>query len=742
MRQQFGSFIVRRRRLILIGSGAMLVVMAALATMAFGVLKSGGFDDPSSGSSRAEAVINQDFGGQANLVLLVTPTNGHALDSAPVTALARQVVSGLSARVDVESVASYWNGHDTALRGRNGRSGLITMHVRGDDEASSKAAAVILAQFTTNGSDTGVASIRAGGQLGANHDIAGGVGVSLGRAEAVAIPITLVLLVLVFGSLLAAALPLAIGLFAVAGTFAELAVLGRLTDVSIYAINLTTALGLGLAVDYSLLMINRFREELNRMPADNDPGGDAVTRAVITTMRTAGRTIMFSSATVGAALAALLVFPVYFLRSFAYAGIGVVAIAMLASLILLPALLATLGTRLAHPRHIHLGRSSRSRTAPARAAIDSPAVSGGSRGVREQESLFWRRIATAVMRRPVVIGGAVIAVLLVLGTPFLQVHFGTPDDRVLHTSASSRQVGDTLRADYPSTASSPVDVVVIGHAPALSTTEYVARVRQLPNVTAAQDVATGDGVTYLRVTGPSDADSGPAQQLVRDIRALPAPLQTTVLVGGSSAELVDSLAAIGDNLPWALAWIALTTLVLLFLFTGSIVLPVKALALNALSLTAVFGALVWIFQDGHLSGLLEFTPTATNVSMVVLIFCIAFGLSMDYEVFLLARIKEAHDEGADTTEAVATGLARTGRIVSTAAALLAVTFFAFGTAQISFLQLFGIGTGIAIVLDATVIRGLLVPAFMQLAGNLNWWSPAPLRRLHHRIGLDEATPEP
>jgi RND superfamily putative drug exporter len=711
MLQKLASFIVRRRRLVLFASGGVLVLMAVLAPFAFGVLQSGGFTDASSSSSAAQALVDRDFGGEANLDLLVTPRDGLELDSAPVTALARRVTAQLAARGDVESVASYWNGHAAALRGQDGRSALITMYVEGDDEASANAAKAITAEFASTG---GAADISAGGTLAVNADIVHGVAKSLGRAEAFAVPITLLLLVLAFGSVLAALLPLAIGLFAVAGTFAELAVLGRITPVSIYAIDLTTALGLGLGVDYSLLMINRFREELRQ--AAGGPG-DTVRAAVIATMRTAGRTILFSATTVATALAALLVFPIYFLRSFAYAGIGVVAIAMLASLIVLPALLATFGTRLARVRRPRLRRSP------------APAPAG--------ESLFWRRVATTVMRRPVLIGGALIAVLLFLGVPFLHVTFGTPGAQVLPAAATSRQVGDVLRADYSAAVTAPVEVVLDGQVPGPAATAYTGRLRNLPGVSSVQNLATRDGATYLQVTGPGDADSAAAQQLVRAIRAVPAPAHATALVGGSSAALVDTLAAIGGSLPWGLLCIALTTFVLLFLFTGSVVLPVKALALNALSLTAVFGALVWIFQDGHLAGLLGFTPTATDVSMIVLIFCIAFGLSMDYEVFLLARIKEAHDAGADTVEAVATGLARTGRIVTTAAALLAITFFAFGTAQVSFLQLFGIGTGIAIVLDATVIRGLLVPAFMRLAGRLNWWAPPLLRRLHQRIGLGE-----
>ncbi|GAA2524466.1 membrane protein [Winogradskya humida] len=711
--------------------------MAFLASGAFSALKSGGFDDPQSDSSRAAALLNRDFGGQTNLLLLVAPANGAALDSPPVTALARQITTGLAARGDVESISSYWDaqaaaskggdgqaggskgedgqaaaskgegGQAAALKGEDGRSALITMHVSGDEAASAEAAKAIVAAYAKR---DGPAEVRAGGQLGVGGDIGDQLARSLAIAEGIAVPVTLVLLILAFGSLLSALLPLVIGIIAVAGTFAELAVLGRLTDVSLYSVNLTTALGLGLAVDYSLLMVNRFREELRR--------GADVESAVATTVRTAGRTIVFSSATVAVALAAMLLFPVYFLRSFAYAGIGVVVIAMIATLTTLPALLAVLGTRLA----------------PRRAASD--------------ESAFWRRVATAVMRRPVAIALPVMAALLFLGTPVLHIAFGTPDDRVLHSSVPSRQVGDVLRADYSAAATSTVDVLVTGTAPAAvagaapagfasdvagkAPAAFAAEVAALPGVAGTRAPRTANGTTYLAVTARGDDES-----LVRAIRALPAPAGTTVLVGGAAAALIDGNDAIIGTLPWAALWIALTTLILLFLFTGSVVLPVKALVLNVLSLSAVFGVLVWIFQDGHLSGLLGFTAMPVNTAMIVLMFCIAFGLSMDYEVFLLARIKEAHDHGAGTVDAVATGLARTGRIVTTAAALLAITFFAFGTAQVSFIQLFGIGTGIAIVLDATIIRGLLVPAFMRVAGDLNWWAPAPLRRLHDRIGLTE-----
>lgn len=696
-------FVLRRRRFVLVATAVLVAVMAVLATGAFSVLKSGGFDDPSSDSSRTAAIMDRDFGGQANLLLLLTPKGGHSLDSPDVVAQAGGITHGLSDRSDVSAVRSYWSDHAAGLRSKDATSALITMHVDGDDKASNEASTAIIDRYAK---DHPAVEVQAGGELGVGHDMAEQTGIDLSLAESIAIPLTLILLFFVFGSLLAAALPLVIGLIAMAGTFAELALLGRMTDVSIYAVNLTTALGLGLAIDYSLLMVSRFREEIQR--------GADVESAVRITMRTAGRTVLFSSATVAVALAAMLVFPLYFLRSFAYAGVGVVLIAMLAAVIVLPALLATFGTKVAK------GRRKQARNVG--------------------ESTFWHRVATGVMRRPVAVAVAVVGVLLFLGSPFLHISFASPDDRVLQTSSSSRQVGDALRADYDSSAASTIYAVIDGDSSRAQIAQYADELRTLPHVAAvsAPVDAAGTSSSYLAVTGPTDTSAADSQQLVHDIRAVDAPGDSKVLVGGPTAKLVDSKEAIAAGLPWAIAWIALTTFVLLFLFTGSVVLPLKALLLNVLSLSAVLGAMVWIFQDGHLSGLLGFTATPLDTSMPILLFCIAFGLSMDYEVFLLSRIKELHDQGADTREAVAGGLSRTGRIVTTAAALLAITFFAFGTAQTSLLQLFGIGTGIAIVLDATLIRGLLVPAFMRLAGDANWWAPAPLRRLHARFGLSEA----
>jgi len=714
------TLVVQRRRWVLIASGLVLLAFVVAAAGTFSVLKAGGFDDPSSGSSQARTVLDDKFGGSPNLVLLVAPADGNLASAAPRAA---EVTGILKQNKDVDSISSWWTTPVDQLRSSDGKTGLITVHVTGDESAAADHAKKIIDEVTTK---SGPVTVKAGGQLGVGNDVTNQVGKDLAVAESIAVPLTIILLLLAFGSVVAAALPLSVGLMAIAGAFATLDVLGHLTDVSTYAINLTTAMGLGLAIDYSLLIVNRFREELAA-------GRDTET-AIGNTLRTAGRTVLFSSATVAVALAAMLVFPLYFLRSFAYAGIGVVLIAMVASLTTLPALLAVLGPR------VNAGRIRRSR--PVRAA--------------SEESPFWRRIATLVMRRPVLTAVPVIAVLLVLGSPFLHISFSTPDDRVLPSSLQSRQVGNELRNNYADNTSASIYVVLQGN-PA-SVDRYAARLSDLAGVNSVtsssgivshgrpagprQPGLTADDVQYLIVNGPTDANSTAAQDLVKQIRTLPSPAGSTVQVGGGPAELVDSKAGIATGLPWAVAWIALSTFVLLFLFTGSVLLPLKALVLNVLSLSAVFGTMVWIFQDGHLSGLLGFTPGPINTSMPVLLFCIAFGLSMDYEVFLLSRIAEQRAHGADNAEAVASGLARTGRIVSTAAALLSVTFLAFGTSRVSFLQLFGIGTAIAIIIDATLVRGVLVPAFMRLAGDWNWWAPKPLARLHAKIGLSEASETP
>jgi RND superfamily putative drug exporter len=455
----------------------------------------------------------------------------------------------------------------------------------------------------------------------------------------------------------------------------------------------------------------------------------------VRTIQTAGKTVLISALTVAVSLSALLVFPLYFLRSFAYAGVAVVLLALAGSILSLPALLSVLGHR-----------------------VDAVRV-GRRRAARAEHEGAWHRIATIVMRRPVPVATAVVVFLVLLGTPFLRASFGAPDDRVLPASAGSRQAGEILRSEFSGNAAEGFGVVADGVgadrlddiaavAATLSALEGVDRVESAAGTFVSGQLAStspndgsflaadGTSISWMSVVPDFPVVSPQGEQLAKDIRQLDLPFE--VAVGGQAAGLVDTKAAISAALPWAIAIIVIATFVLLFLMAGSLLVPVKALVLNLLSLTATFGAMVWIFQDGNLSDLLGFTATGTlDISMPILMFCIAFGLSMDYEVFLLSRIKEEYDRIGDNEAAVALGLERTGRIITAAALLLSITFFAFGTSGVSFIKMFGIGLGLAVLMDATIVRAFLVPAFMRLAGDANWWAPASLRRFHDRFGLKE-----
>ncbi len=722
---RLGRFAVRRRRLVLAFTALFVVVAAGLGTGVFGSLKGAGFDDPSSESSRARAVLEGEFdAGDANLVVLAKAAGGN-VDAPDAAAAGAALTARLAAEPGVSRVASYWSlGNAPPLRATDGTRAIIVARLTGDDAAMADTYDRLAASYK---GDQGVLDLRFGGAQAINADIGHQIEGDLARAEVVSVPITLALLVVVFGGLIAAGLPLFVALVAIFGTFLALFTITKLTDVSIYSVNLTTALGLGLAIDYSLFMVSRFREELGR--------GRTVEDAVVRTVETAGRTVAFSALTVAVSLSALLVFPMYFLRSFAYAGGAVVLVAALGSLVSLPALLAVVGRRV--DRFQVLRRR--------------PPVAG--------ENGFWHRLSTVVMRRPILVGGAAVAVLVLLGLPFLRVSFGLPNQTVLPKGTESRVVSEELVRDFDGNTGENFAVVVTGiddlGARSAALDAFAARVSSLDGITrvagltgtyaAGQLVAAPDpsssafarpAGTWLMVTPAATMVSARGEELVKQIRAIDAPFAFGV--EGRGAELVDTKAAIAARLPYALAIIAGVTFVLLFLVFGSLLVPLKAIVLNLLSLTATFGAMVWVFQDGHLSGLLGFTATGQlDVTMPILMFCIAFGLSMDYEVFLLSRIKEEHDLHGDNTRAVAMGLERTGRIVTAAAVLLAVTFVAFGTSGVSIIKLFGLGLALAIVMDATVIRGLLVPAFMRLAGEANWWAPAPLKRFQQRWGISE-----
>jgi RND superfamily putative drug exporter len=655
---------VRRRRLILVLAAVGFAVAGGIGGGVADHLSSGGFDDPSSESSRAERVLEERFGaGTPNVVLLVTADDG-SVDDPPVATAGRDLTEQLAREPDVVQAASYWS-LDSAppLRSRDGDRALVVARIEGSQNDVSDRADDLKERFV--GPIDG-ATVEMGGFAAVFNEVGTTIEADLVRAELIAIPLTLILLMLVFRSVVAAALPLAIGALSVVATFLVLRVLTGFTEVSVFTLNLTTAMGLGLAIDYSLFIVSRYREELAAGHSPHD--------AVVRTVRTAGRTVAFSALTVAASLCALLVFPLAFLRSFAYAGVAVAALAGLCAVVVLPALLAVLGHRV-----------------DALALRREPARPVGA-GV-------WHRVATAVMRRPIPIATVVIVVLLVLGSPFLRLELGRPDDRVLPASADSRQVSDLLRTEFDSREAGTLSVVAADTSAAGTGAEvdnavdtYAARLSNLPGV-ARVDARTGvyfDGArvpvddalterfvnragTWLSVVPTVEPVSDEGERLVGRIRGLPAPFP--VEVTGISAQLADGKASLFARIPLAIVIIAVVTFALLFMMFGSVVIPVKALVLNLLSLTATFGAMVWVFQDGHLADQLDFTATGTvDATTPILMFCVAFGLSMDYEVFLLSRIKEEHDLGRDNVSSVA---------------------------------------------------------------KANWWAPGWLRRIHDRIGLTE-----
>ena len=531
---------------------------------------------------------------------------------------------------------------------------------------------------------------------------------NIARAELFSMPVLLILLLVIFGSLAAAALPVAIGGLAILGSFAVLRLLTMATTVSVYSVNITTILGLGLGIDYGLFMVTRFREELHRQPT--------VEQAVARTVATAGRTVAVSGVTVAVALTSLMLFPENFLRSMGYGGVATVAVDMLAALTVLPALLAVLGPK------VNALRIRRSVYRP----------------VREETSGGWYRLAHSVMRRPAVYAAVIVVGLLALGAPFPRISWGGTDARTLPAASTVRHVSQALDSQFPVNSTSPIEALVAGaRAPAQLTT-YLHRIDAIPGVTGAQVTGRNGGTSRIDIGYRPAPVSSAARHIVTQIRDLPAPAGATVLVGGTTAGLVDELASLGATLPWMALLVGVSTFVLLFLAFGSVVLPLKAIVMNVLSLSATFGVVVWIFQWGHLSGLLQFTPTGSiDPTMPILMLAVIFGLSMDYEVFLLSRIRERYDQTGDNTASVASGLQRTGGLITSLALLLIIVVGAFSASGVTFIKLMGVGMIVALLVDATIIRVLLVPATMRLLGRANWWAPRPLRRLYARYGIKE-----
>ncbi|WP_335988293.1 MMPL family transporter [Glycomyces sp. MUSA5-2] len=710
---RLGRFAHRRRQSVLIVSLLFLLAAAFTATGTMNALVLSRYQVPGSESIVTGERLDRDFAtGSANFLLLVTAADGD-VDSAATTAAGADLAAALAGADEVLRVDSYWDSQSPALVSEDGSQALVTAYVPGEvTHVREDVLPRLKARFER---EDGPLTVAVGGSDELFREAAQIARQDFLLAEAIVIPGLLILLVAIYRRPAAAFLTVGVGLFALAVSLAAMRFVAAHVEVSTFAANLILVMAMGLAVDYCLFIVSRFREE----SALHDRA-----EAVARTVASAGRTVVFSAVTVAASLSVLLFMPFPFLRSFGYAGIVVPLAAVLGAVVVLPAALAVWGHRVqrrAAPRPVSEGR--------------------------------WFRIATAVMRRPVLWGAAALVLVLTLASPLLGVRFGVPDERSLPEDAPSRVVTDQVTAGFAAEATDSL-LILAEHADEASLAAYTAELSEVDGI-AQVDSAAGrftngaliaapdtnrfswhGGDTWLAAVPETSAMRDDPYAMVGEIREVKAPFATSV--AGYPADLADFRDALLDRLPLLLGLIVLITFVILFLMTGSVIAPLKATILNALSMAAMFGALVWVFQDGHLSDLIGFTPQGSfEPSIPILMFCVAYGLSMDYEVFMLARIKEEYDRSGDPTASIATGLQRSAPLVTAAALVLAFTFAVYATGDVAFLQMLGLGMALAVTVDATVIRGVLLPAVMRLTGRFNWWAPPPLKRLHTRIGLRE-----
>lgn len=715
------TFVVRRKWTVLVITGVLTMLAGIVGAGLSDQLRNGGYIPQNAQSEQAARFMAAQFrAGNPDLVLIAS--SPRSVDDPEIATAGAALTDAVGRRPDVASVESYWPSAPPALRSHDGRSALLLVRLAGSEDTRQDAVPAVLADLERQ---RGPLVLAVTGESPVNREIIEQSERDLVRAELLAAPLTILILLIGFRSVVAAATPAAIGIVAVTGALAALTPLAGVTDVSVFALNVATVLGFGLAVDYSLFIVTRYREEVS--------AGLRHEEAVVAAVSTAGRTVLFSAATVALSLTALLVYPLFFLRSIAYSAILVVAFGAVASVVVLPAVLAALGPRL-------LFRRSQRSIGPARS------------------DLWWGRLARRVMRRPVLIGGSLALVLAVMALPFAGVRFGLADARVLPASAPAARAAETMRTEFDAAAVDSVTLALpgVGIAQSAELRDYAARLSRLADVTYV-DSSVGryragrpespPDETAAAMSSPRDSHlrllldqpvySDRALAAVRAVRAEPAP--TPPLVGGPTATLVDARDVVGGRLPWALAILGVSTLILLFLFSGSLLIPAKALLLTVLSLTATFGVMVLVFQDGHLGWLVgDFTATGyLELTIPILVFCVAFGLSMDYEVFLLSRIREEYLRSGDNGRSVVVGMRQTGRVITMAALVVASVLTALATSGLSVLKLLGVALAMAVLVDAILVRGILVPAFMQVAGRANWWAPEPLRRLHARIGIKE-----
>ena len=752
------KFVYRRRWSVLAAGLVFMILSGVFGTTVFGNLKSGGFNDPAVESSKVLDAMHDKLGrDDTTLIILFNAKDSSQIDSPAFKQGVEATLAKLQGRSEIGTITTFYNSGAAPLVSNDKKSTYAVVGLNGDDTAITKYMKDLRPLLTENSPAPNL-QVRLGGNPAANQEINTQVSEDIEKAEILTFPILTVLLILIFGSLIAAALPLAIGGMAILGAFLILRVLTNFTDISVFASSVVSILGLGLAIDYSLFIVSRFREELKRFDGN-------VQSALTKTMQTAGRTVLFSGLTVSISLLSLLVFPQMFLRSMGLGGTAAVVVAMVASLTVLPAILALLGERVNSLNVLNLIRRNRPQT------VVSTVEKHG----------FWYNLSNLVMRRPVIVLIVVLIPLVVVGTPFFHVNMSIPDARALPEGKESRTVSEILTNQFPRNETTPIELVIRADGNALdgknigtlydytrqvAAISGVRRVDSLVNINPQLDknayqgfyseagraqnpqatqVAAQfakDNYTLVSVMYDSDPLSNTSQDIVRKIRALTPPAGMSVQVGGFTAQLIDFLGSLERSVPIAFALIVVVIFVLLFLMLGSLVIPLKAVILNIISLSVSFGALVWIFQDGNLSGFFNFTSLGSiDGTQPVLIFAIAFGLSMDYEVFLLSRIKEQYDRTGDTTTAVALGVQKTGSIITSAALLLFIVIGAFATAEVVFIKQIGVGLGLAVLVDSTIVRMFLVPATMRLLGRYNWWAPAPLKAIYNRLGLSESESE-
>jgi len=712
----WGRFVYRYRWATLVGSGALLAISIAGLLMG-GTLTSGGPLTSNLESARAANLITAEFATSkvtSNFILLFTSKTESVGDPA-FKAAVTAALAPIEGDSRISSLITPYNAPSPriaqAFTSTDGHQALVSIDLKSSGMQARKDYDALRAQVH---SDT--LAVQGTGFVAINEAFNKTLEADLQRAETVTLPVTLVLLVIIFASLVAAGLPLGVGVLTIVGGLAGTFFLNRFTDVSQYALNIVTLIGLGVSIDYSLFVVNRFRDELARGAGRED--------AIATTMATAGRAITFSGITVAVGLSAMLFFQGTFMASMGAAGAIVVAVAVVYALTFLPAMLSVLGPRVNRLRIPIFRRAT---------------TSGG----------FWHGLATWVMRRPLVVLLPVVGFLLLAASPFIQLRLANGDVDMLPSHIEARQGYDQMVANFPGQDQTTFNVVVNYPDGSPQTPDRIAnqfgltqRIAAIPGVLHVTTAGVGKHVVLIQATTASPATSDAARNIVKAIRADQGVVGGQVLVGGQTAVDLDVIKFIVDRTPLAVGFVVVFTYLVMFLLTGSVVLPLKAVLLNFLSIGASFGALVWIFQQGHLSTLLGFTPQSIDPSIPVILFSIVFGLSMDYEVLLVSRIHEEYVRTGNNTLAVASGLEKTARLITGAAAIMVTVFLAFGLAEVVIIKAIGIGLAVAVAIDATLVRALVVPAVMRLLGDWNWWAPRPLRNLYDRAGLGDFKAEP